>query len=424
MLFSLVAEPVTGLVDTAFIARVGVDALAALGVGTIALSSIFWIFNFLSIGTQTSVSQFLGRGETQRAANTTGLALALAAGFSLLVIAIGWWVIPAASTAMAATGNVFDLAVSYMRVRLWGAPAVLVTIVCFGALRGVQDMRSPLWIALLINGLNIALDYPLIFGFGSFAGYGVAGAAAASAISQWVGAAWAVYIVYRKLGRPTRLRVEQAVELLRVGGDLFVRTGMLTLFLLLTTRAATKIGTEAGAAHQAVRQVWMFTALFLDAFAITGQSLIGYFLGSGDTSETRRVARIVCQWSIGTGVALAVAMVLTTDLVGRLLVPEQARAIFVTAWMVAAVTQPINALSFATDGIHWGTGDYRYLRNVMLLASAIGALTIYWIDETAVGALTLVWIATGLWILIRAGLGVWRIWPGSGVWRTPRSTTT
>ena len=205
VLFSLVAEPVTGLVDTAFVARLGAEPLAALGVGTIALSSIFWIFNFLSIGTQTSVAQHLGGGDTSAAADTTGVALALAGLFSVLVIAAGWALIPAAAGAMEASGAVFDHAVAYMRVRLWGAPAVLVTIVCFGALRGVQDMRSPLWVALLINGLNVALDYPLIFGVGGFDGFGVAGAAAASAISQWAGALWAVWIVYRRLGRPGRL---------------------------------------------------------------------------------------------------------------------------------------------------------------------------------------------------------------------------
>ncbi len=417
VLFSLVAEPVTGLVDTAFVARLGAEPLAALGVGTIALSSIFWIFNFLSIGTQTSVAQHLGRGERGAAADTTGVALALAGVFSVLVIAVGWLLIPAAASAMEASGAVFDHAVSYMRVRLWGAPAVLVTIVCFGALRGVQDMRSPLWVALLINGLNVALDYPLIFGFGGMEGFGVAGAAAASAISQWVGALWAVWLVYRRLGRPGRFQLGGALAMLRIGGDLFVRTGSLTLFLLLGTRAATKIGAEAGAAHQAIRQVWMFTALFLDTFAITGQSLIGYFLGAGSREQTRRVAVVVCQWSLGTGVVLGAAMLLSTAVVKQVFVPESAFAVFGTAWLIAAVSQPLNALSFGTDGIHWGTGDYRYLRNAMIVATAIGAVAIYLIDERGPDALTLVWLATALWILIRAVLGLVRIWPGSGVWR-------
>ena len=75
---------------------------------------------------------------------------------------------------------------------------------------------------------------------------------------------------------------------------------------------------------------------------------------------------------------------------------------------------PINALAFATDGIHWGTGDFRFLRNVMISATVFGGIAIYLLDESASGALTRIWIITGCWITIRAGFGVLRIWPGLG----------
>ena len=65
VLLSLVAEPLTGLVDTAFISRLGSEPMAALGVGTTILSGIFWIFNFLGIGTQTETAHIYGRKTTQ-----------------------------------------------------------------------------------------------------------------------------------------------------------------------------------------------------------------------------------------------------------------------------------------------------------------------------------------------------------------------
>ncbi len=61
VLVSLAAEPVTGAVDTAFVARLGASSLAALGVGATVFSGVFWIFNFLGVGTQTEVAQRLGR---------------------------------------------------------------------------------------------------------------------------------------------------------------------------------------------------------------------------------------------------------------------------------------------------------------------------------------------------------------------------
>jgi MATE family multidrug resistance protein len=158
----------------------------------------------------------------------------------------------------------------------------------------------------------------------------------------------------------------------------------------------------------------VLTALFLDAYAITGQSLIGFFVGPGRLEQARRVARLVCAWSMATGVALSAAMWLGQNMVIRLLLPPSAVDIFFSAWFMVVISQPINALAFATDGIHWGTGDFRFLRNVMISATTFGGVAIYLLDESAPGALTWIWLITACWITIRAGFGVMRIWPGIG----------
>jgi MATE family multidrug resistance protein len=414
VLLSLVAEPLTGLVDTAFVARLGAESLAALGAGTVALSSIFWVFNFLGIGTQTEVAQAYGRNELQRTAEIGGLAIVLSAAIGGLMMLGGILLVPFVSTVMGAEGAVHDFASQYIQVRLFGAPAVLISLAVFGILRGLQDMRTPLWVAVSINLLNIILDPLLIFGYGPFPRLGILGAGLASVISQWLGALWATAVVLRRLGLPARFRMGDIIKLFQIGRDLFVRTGLLTVFFIFTTRAATRIGPDAGAAHQAIRQVWVFTALFLDAFAITGQSLIGFFIGPGRLAQARRVARLVCFWSLATGIFLSVCMLLGQNWVVRLLLPLSATTLFFSAWLMAVISQPINALAFATDGIHWGTGDFGFLRNVMISATAFGGIAIYLLDETAPGALTWIWLITAMWITIRAVFGVMRIWPGIG----------
>ncbi len=420
-LFSLVAEPLTGLVDTAFISSLGAEALAALGVGTITLSSIFWIFNFLSIGTQTEVAKAFGSQNTKRAREIVGMGLAMAGALGTVVALLVYPLTPTIATAMGATSQVHAFSTSYIQIRLLGGPAVLITLVAFGALRGFQDMQSPLWIALGVNTFNIVLDAALIFGIGSIPALGIAGAAWASVLSQWIGAAWALWKIHDKLGYTTRLIKSDVRKLLVIGGDLFIRTGMLTLFLILTTRAATRMGADAGAAHQAIRQIWIFSALLLDAFAITGQSLVGYFIGASASVQARRVAFIACCWGFWTGVALALAMWFGENLVIRFLVPASAIPIFSTAWYLSAIFQPINAPSFATDGIHWGTGDFRFLRNTVFTATVAGAILLSFVNLDSPGALSWIWLITGLWITIRAALGVLRIWPGIG--NTPWKTT-
>ncbi len=421
VMLALIAEPITGVVDTAFIAQLGTDPLAALGVGTAALSTIFWIFNFLGISTQTEVARALGREDRQRGAQITGLALLMGVGFSVALIAVFFPGAGLMSTLLGADGAVRDFAVEYLRVRMLGAPAVLIMFICFGALRGLQDVRITLWIAASINALNILLNAVLIFGLGPVPALGITGAALASAISQWIGAAWALLVVQRRLGLIPHMDRADASNLLRVGGDLFVRTGLLTLFILVSTRVANQIGPEAGAAHQAIRTVWLFLSLMMEGFAMTAQSLVGYFLGAGLPPIARRAAAVSLQWGLGTGVLMLALMLVGGSLVVDILVPEEALGVFWTAWFIAALTQPLSALAFVTDGIHWGTSDYGFLRNAMIVATCSGVLALMLIDTTASVAFTQVWLATWIWLAVRAGLGVVRVWPGIG--RSPLRIT-
>lgn len=413
VLFSLIAEPLTGLVDTAFVAQLGAPSLAALGVGTMALSSIFWIYNFLGIATQTDTAKAFGQGKPEEGGQIAGLAMSVAAVLGVGTALVLWPLTPWIAALLGSSGEVKELAVSYMTIRWIGAPAILITIAGFGALRGVQQMMIPLWIALGVNGLNVVLDAILIFGWGPVPAFGIEGAAAATSVSQWVGAVATMWVVYHSLHVRWQWALDRVLHLFRAGGDLFVRTGMLTLFLIVGTREATRLGAESGAIHQAIRQFWLFTALFLDSFAVAGQSLVGFFLGSDNLVEARRVAKTILQWSFGFGCVLMVGMWLGEPWIASLLVPPAAQYAFSGPWMVAWVMQPVNALAFGTDGIHWGTADFRFLRNATTISTAIGVTLLYiwglFFEQTIVS----IWAVTAIWIVLRVIFGVTRVWPGS-----------
>ncbi len=414
ILLSLIAEPVTGLVDTGFVAQLGAEPLAALGVGASALSSVFWIFGFLAIATQTDVAQASGKGRDAEASKLISLALALGVLISLLLCALLWPGAEWLSGVLGAEGEVLSLAAEYIQLRLIGAPAVILVMVGFGALRGAQDMRMPLWIALGINIANILLDYLFIFGWTFGPALGVAGAALASSLSHWLGAVWTLWALRRRLGLSGNINLIESLKLLPVGRDLALRSGSLTLFLLFATRAANQMGAEAGAAHQVIRQVWFFTALFVEAFATTAQSLVGYFYGSRQLQVAKQVALSTMRWSLAAGFALMLVMFAATPLVTRTMVPANAAYLFTLPWIIAAFSQPLNALAFITDGIHWGTGDYRFLRNAMLMATMAGMLGLSLLATEGDGHFSAVWLVTVAWVGIRAFWGAIRVVPGIG----------
>ncbi len=414
VLLSLVAEPLTGVVDTAFVARLGAAPAAALGVGVSVLSGVFWVFNFIGIGTQTEVARLAGAGrpEEQREATVRALTLAALLGTAMAVCA--WPLLDGVARFMGARADVHDDAVAYLAIRLLGAPAVVIAMAGAGALRGLQDMRSPLVVALAMNALNVVLDPLLIFGPGPFPALGLAGAAWATTVSQWLGVALTLGFVEQRMGGLARPSLRGATRLLVTGRDIVLRTAALLTFIVLATRAATLAGAEAGAAHQGIRQVWLLTAFLLDSWAFSAQSLVGFFRGAGRVADARRVALLACGWGLATGVVLMLVLLATREGIGFLLVPVEARELFRSAWLAATLALPLSALAFATDGIHFGTEDYAYLRNVMLLSTGIGVAGLLALDTASPAALAWIWGVTLGWNALRGGLGAARVWPGVG----------
>jgi MATE family multidrug resistance protein len=260
--------------------------------------------------------------------------------------------------------------------------------------------------------LNAALDPLLIFGAGPLPALGVSGAAIATTVSQWLAAIWVMIVVRRRFGS-LPLSLANARGLLIVGRDMVIRTGLLVSFQLLATRKAALIGVSAVAAHQVVRQIWMFSAFTLDAYAHVAQSLVSYFLASARVVVARRVARVSMQWSFATGAALGLLMWLATPAFAAAL-PLSAQGIGIGAWRIAALSQLLSSASFATDGIHWGTGDYRYLRNAMMLCTTVGVAALFTLEACGLMTLDAVWLVTAGWVGLRGVLGMLRVWPGIG----------
>lgn len=413
VLGTAIAEPLTSMVDTGFLARLGSSSTGALGIATSILSGAFWVLGFIGIGIQTLAAGAQGEGDKDLLERRIGTALVMAAALSLAMVLL-YPFLDSIALRMGAEGELKTAAVDYMRIRLLGAPAVLVGFAAFGSLRGVQDMRTPLYISIGINALNIILDPLMIFGHGPFPEMGVAGAAWASVISQWLGLAWVLAALRQKVGFQICLHPPTVTYLLSTGRDMFIRTGSLTFFLALATRKATLAGDQTAAAHQAIRQLWFFTALLLDAYAVVGQSLVAYFIAQNNRTLARKAAAHTILWSVGSGFVLALLLLLIEEPVVRLLVPADATHLVAGAWLISSICQPLNALCFATDGIHWGTGDYGFMRNAVVLATVAGIAGLYLINPSAEDYLSNIWLVCVYTIILRGLLGLLRIWPGFG----------
>jgi MATE family multidrug resistance protein len=351
---SLAADPVLSLVDTAFVGRLGAEPLAALGVDAAIFGFAFALFNFLAYATTPLVAQARGRGEIVESGRVVQRALVLAVGIGVLSTAV--MVVGARTLVglMGAGSEFADAAVSYLTIRSFALPALLIITAANGAYRGFQDTRTPLLVTLAVNGLNIALDPLLMFDFGF--GLGLEGAAWATLIAQWIGGLvflWLLTGTARRESWPTaRVHFGELRAFLGIGSVLILRTGLLVLSLSIATSVAARIGTLDVAAHQVVSQIWFFLAMVIDALAIAAQALVAELSGRGDIDGARALSTRLLRWGGVAGIGLTVGLLAVGSVISTGFTDDpgvSSRILKVVP--IAAGMQPLAALVFVLDGV-------------------------------------------------------------------------
>ena len=406
---ALATDPLVSLVDTAFVGRIGTTALAALGINTAIFGLAFFAFNFLAYGVTPLVAKALGEGDDDRAAVVISNGLAAAVGLGLLVTVLVQAVAVPALELMGASGDVLAEAEGYLRIRVLAAPAVLIITLGHGAFRGHEDTRTPLLVTIGLNLVNLVLDPILIFG----AGWGLNGAAVASLVAQWCGAAWFVVLIRSRLGfRCSGITPAGLLGLARIGRDVVIRTAALLITFTVATRVAAAVGDEQVAAHQVVAQLLFFLALTVDALAVAAQSLIARYLGERRSREAWDVSVRLLELGLMVGVVLGLLLVGGRSFVPGWFTsePEVLRAIE-EVWLILAALQPLAALVYVWDGIVMGAADFGYLAWAMVVSmlAAVAALT----AVVPLGwGLPGVWWSLGVLTVVRAAtMGWWHFRP-------------
>lgn len=415
---ALVAEPLFVMVDSAIVGHLGTPQLAGLGVAAALLTTAVSIFVFLAYATTAAVARRVGAGDLQAAIRQGMDGIWLALGLGIAVIAFTLPSAPWLIDIFGTSDTAAPYAITYLRISSFGIPAMLIVLAATGVLRGLQDTRTPLYVAIGGFAANAGLNAGLVYG----AGFGIAGSAWGTVIAQCgMAVAYLVVVVRgaRKHGSSLRPDAAGIRASAHAGVPLLVRTLSLRAVLMIATAVAARLGDTDIAAHQIVLSLWSLMAFALDAIAIAGQAIIGRYLGSGDADGARQACRRMVQWGVAAGVVLGILIVVSRPLFIPLFTGDQAvKDTLLPALLVVAVSQPIAGVVFVLDGVLMGAGDGPYLAWAMLLTLAAftpvallvpalgGGLTALWWAMTlmmAVRLVTLWWRArSGRWIVTGA----------------------
>lgn len=382
------AVPLLGLADTAAIGQTGAAAdLGAIALAALIFSFVYWGFGFLRMGTTGFVSQAIGARDTDEFHALLFRALLLGGMIGLGLILLQPLIGETAIYLLKASDEIKGLVRQYFYIRIWGAPATLITFAFLGTFIGAGWTRDLLIVQLFLNGLNILLNVLFVVGFD----FGVRGIALGTLIAEWSTLFFAGYLLARKIRmgpiafRFSQLRSrifdrEKMVALLKVNRDIMIRTlALLSGFAWFANQGAA-FGDSILAANHVLLQFVSLSAFFLDGYAHVVEMLAGKAYGARDRQEFSRQVKDSSQLAAGTAIFLALGVYFLSDFLIRLLTQDvHVQYIASRHSTYAAIYVALSFVAFQLDGVFIGVTKSREMRNATLLALLVFITAAWWL---------------------------------------------
>jgi MATE family multidrug resistance protein len=375
-----VTIPILGAVDTAVVGQMGLAApIGAVGIGAIIISAIYWLFGFLRMGTTGLTAQAIGSNDQSEtsALLVRGVIIGLVAGLILILIQI-----PLFSGALGlapASAEVEFLAQEYLKIRVYSAPAAIAIFGITGWLIAKERTRAVLVLLLLVNTINITLDFVFVLKLG----WGVEGVAFATLIAEWFGLLFGLWLAREGFKNGywrnwiqifDRARL---IKMAKVNSDILIRSVLLEIAFVSFLFLGSSFDDATLAANQVLIQFLNITAYAMDGFAFAAEALVGQALGAKNRGLFRKSAIMTSQWGFGLVIVMAIIFaVFGSNIIDVMTTAENVREVSreYLPWMVLAPL--VGAASWMLDGIFIGATRTADMRNMMFISFCVYLLTL------------------------------------------------
>ena len=393
-----ITVPLLGLVDTTIVGHMGrAEYIGAIAIGTTIFNMLYWLFAFLRMGTTGIVSQAFGARDQRLVSESLRRSLLWALLIALALIALQTPLLRFSLWLMKPEPALAQYASEYFRVCIWGAPAMLASYSLTGWFIGMQDTRTPMWMAILQNLTNILCTLLFVF----VLHLGVRGVALGTVVGIYAGAIYAslnekLKIKNEKLSAPllSPLKGEEFLRMLLrkgdrrdkglgesrsllpslggVGGGLFLRTLCLVAVTVYFTTAGSRLGGLYLDANALLMQFFIVFSYFTDGLANAAEALSGEYVGRRDREGLLRVVRQLFRWGFGLALVFTALYASCGSLFLSLLTNQQAVVQTAHAYLPWVVAIPLVAFcAFVWDGVYIGMTRTTHMFVSMLVSALV-----------------------------------------------------
>lgn len=397
-----ITTPILAMADLAIVGRLGSPVfIGAIAVGSNMFNMVYWLLGFLRAGTSGLTAQAVGAEEISVRDTLFYRGAIIGAILGLLAMGLAPLIASVFIPFMEADAPTSRLAEKYFLIVIWGAPAYLTSNAISGWLLGNQNSVATLKIAVFINIINILLSLCFVF----LCHLKIEGVALGTALSQWLGCFYGLWIVRTKYS-PRRGKFRSIFDLVevkkffRLNFDIFLRTLCLVAVTLWFTRTGARLGSDILAANALLMQLFMLFSFFMDGFAYAGEAIAGKELGAGRHKNITVLEKDLMKWGVVLSIAGVIIYFFCGELILGILTKEKSVIAVAADYLPWAVTIPLfGFMAFIYDGIFIGLSLTRKLLLSMVFAIAVFFITYvllypYWNNHA-------LWLAFSLYLLTR-----------------------
>ena len=406
-IISNITVPLLGMVDLAIVGHIGNERyIAAIALGGMIFNFIYWNFGFLRMSTSGFTAQAYGAKDRQKIMLTLLRSVSISLLVSLCLLLLQYPIALLAKQIIKSDIQTLNLALDYFYIRIWAVPATLTLYVVSGWFIGMQNAKTPMYIAIFANLMNIicSLIFVIVFHLD------IKGVAWGTVIAQYSGLLLALILWFKKYSsfikevKTLSGRIFKEMHFFfKVNIDIFLRNAcVITVFTFIPYISAA-MGDMILAVNSLLLQLFMLFSYIMDGFAYAGEALTGRFIGAKDNYFLRKTIHNLLKWGALLAFLFTIIYFFWGEDILYLLTNNEHIVAASSNYLIWTILIPIAGFAaFIFDGIYVGATASKAMRNIVMIATTIFFLVFY-LSKEAIGN-NGIWIALLIFLVTRSAL--------------------
>lgn len=373
-IISNITIPLLGLADMILMGHLGSPVyIGAIALGGTIFSVLYSFFSFLRAGTTGFTAQALGSDNKTEIIYSLYRSLCIGIPIIVLILSLQIPIAKLSSILLEGSNEVKSLAIKYFYVRIWAAPANILLYCLNGWFVGMQNTKIPMFIAILINVLNIVFSVFFVL----VSKQNVIGVALGTVIAQYSGLTLATILLlkyYRsyfvKINKEILFDFGKIKRFFKVNTDLMIRSFLLIVSIAFFTNQSARLGDNILAINMIILQSFYIFSYFTDGFAYAGEALVGKFIGSNDRDNLIKAIRLLLVWGFSISIPFTILYALFPSTFVRIISDNPNILSEIEPYYIYMIVIPIITFAaFIWDGIYIGATASKAIRNTMIIST-------------------------------------------------------